>query len=164
MGKDTITTMNVFKTLNSTIEKSAYTIKIANIDASAYHWGSEKQIACYLDEVENFLYDKENFDKNMILHAIELVKSNTRIQDLKFYSIPENNEMLLLATTNVRKFKETDPFSRKISIEFKKHKFVFSIIEVLEEEKKQKDFAIPSNWKLEEKLQRRFSLMNNYAF
>lgn len=156
--------MNVFKTLNSTIEKSAYTIKIANIDACGNHWGSEKQIASALDDIENYRLDKENFDKNMLLFAIAVKNSNPRITKLQFYTIPEEDKLIFLATTDVRKFHDAPLFSREISISFKREKFSFALIEVLEEEKKQEGFAIPPNWKPEERMQKRFGIMANYAF
>jgi hypothetical protein len=155
----------IFKTVNSKIEKTAYDIDIKNIDLANGHWGSEKKIAAYLDIVENFLYEKDSFDRNMVLHALKLMKENRRIKDLAFYTIPEENKLILLATTEVNKFKEFDTFSREMTIAFKKDKFTFSIVELLYKEAdeiKAGTKKLPENWRLEERMTDRINKLKHY--
>lgn len=156
----------IFKTVNSKLEKTAYTTEIKNINLATYHWGSEKNIQSYLDEVENFLYNKETFNKNIILHAIKLMKGNHRVLDAKFYRIPEENKLILLTTTAVQKFKEVETFAREMNIQFKREKFSFAIVELLEkeaEEIKAGTKTIPANWVLDEPLTSRLDKMKHYA-
>ena len=155
----------IFKTVNSKIKKTAYDIDIKNIDLANGHWGSEKKIAAYLDIVENFLYEKDSFDRNMVLHALKLMKENRRIKDLAFYTIPEENKLILLATTEVNKFKEFDTFSREMTIAFKKDKFTFSIVELLYKEAdeiKAGTKKLPENWRLEERMTDRINKLKHY--
>jgi len=156
----------IFKTINSRIEKSSYDAEIKNIDLAPQHWGSEKKIFNYLDTVENFTYDKETLNKNLVLHALHLLKDNLRIKDMKFYRIPEENRVILFVVSNIGKFKEFEMFSREMSINFKKDKFAFSIIEVLKEENeliKKGEKTIPANWVLDETLTDRFNKLKEYA-
>src|SRR5580698_5516867 len=103
----------IFKTVNSSINKTTYEINIKNIDLAAHHWGSEKHIAAYLDEVETLYLNKETFDKKIVLHAISLMKANHRVLDVKFYRIPEENKLILLTTSAVGKMKDFEMFSRE---------------------------------------------------
>lgn len=156
----------IFKTVNATIEKGSYDIIIKNIDLASHHWGNEKRIAEYLDVVENLLFDKDTFNRQIVLHAIKLAKANHRVMDVKFYRIPEENRLILLATTAVPKFKEFDTFSREMTINFKKEKFAFSIIELLDkeaEEIKKGEKAVPANWQFDEQLTDRFNKLKEYA-
>lgn len=156
----------IFKTINSKIEKHAYDIVIKNIDLASHHWGNEKRIADYLDTVETLFLEKDTFNRKIVLHAIKLMKENHRIMDVKFYRIPEENRLILLATTAVPKFKEFETFSREMSIYFKKQPFAFSIIELLDneaEEIKKGEKALPGNWQLDEQLTDRFNKLKEYA-
>jgi ubiquinone/menaquinone biosynthesis C-methylase UbiE len=156
----------IFKTINAKIEKGSYDIVIKNIDLASHHWGNEKKIAEYLDMVENLLFEKDTFDRKIVLHAIRLMKENHRVLDVKFYRIPEENKLILLATTAVHAFKPFDTFSREMSITFKKEKFSFAIIELLEkeaEEIKKGDKVIPDSWQFEERLTDRFNKLKDYA-
>lgn len=156
----------IFKTVNSTLEKTAYNIDIKNIDLAPEHWGSEKQIFSFLDEIENFMYNKETFDKNLILHSIKLLKNNIRVEDAKFYRIPEENKLILAVFTAVSNFKNFDSFSREMSISFKREKFSFSIIEIIKEETKKiktGELIIPETWKLDEKLTDRMIKLKEYV-
>jgi len=156
----------IFKTVNTKLEKTSYEIDIKNIDLASHHWGSEKRIFEYLDQVENFLFEKDTFNKKIVLHAIKLMKDNHRILDIKFYRIPEENRLILLATTAVHAFKPFETFSREMSITFKKEKFAFAIIELLEKEAediKNGEKAIPANWQLDEQLTDRFNKLKEYA-
>ena len=157
----------IFKTVNQTINKTAYDINIKNIDLAAYHWGSERHIADYLDQIENMLPDKDNFNKNIVLHAIKLLKENHRVLDMKFYRVPDENKLILLTTTDVGKFKDPETFTREMSITFKHDKFSFSVIEILKkegEEIKAGTKAIPANWVLDEALTSRWAKLKEYAF
>jgi hypothetical protein len=156
----------IFKTVNAKIEKHAYDIVIKNIDLASHHWGNEKRIYEYLDTIETLLLEKETFNRKIVLHAIKLKKDNHRILDVKFYRIPEENRLILLATTAVPKFKEFDTFSREMGIYFKREPFAFSIIELLDkeaEEIKKGEKAIPTNWQLDEQLTDRFNKLKEYA-
>lgn len=155
----------IFKTVNATINKTAYDIDIKNIDLSSGHWGSEKQIAAYLDPIETFLYNKETFDKNLMLHTAKIVKENRRISSIAFYRIPEENKLIMLATTEVARFKDFGTFSREMTINFKKEKFVFSIVELLykeAEEVKAGTKKLPETWQLDEALTSRFTKLKDY--
>ena len=157
----------IFKTVNSKLEKTSYDIEIKNIDLATGHWGSEKRMQEFLDIVENFTYDKETLDKNIVLHALKLLKANIRIKDVKFYRIPEENKIILMAVTHVGKFKDFPTFSREMSITFKKDKFAFSIVEVLDEEfelVKKGEKTIPENWKFDEHLTDRINKLKHYQF
>jgi hypothetical protein len=156
----------IFKTVNSTINKTAYDINIKNIDLASHHWGSERHIAAYLDEVETLWLNKETFNKAIVLHAIGLMKANHRVQDVKFYRIPEENKLILLATSAVGKMKDFETFSREMGITLKKEKFAFSVIEILEkeaEEIKAGTKTVPANWVFEEKLTDKVNKLKSYA-
>lgn len=157
----------IFKTLNSKIEKPSYEINIKNIDLAGEHWGSENKIITFLDTIENFTFDKDTFNKNIILHSLKLLKNNVRINDVKFYRIPEENKIILLAITDVKKMKDFELFSREMTISLKKEKFVFSIVEVLDEEYdliKKGEKSIPDAWKLDEQLTNKFAKLKHYQF
>ena len=156
----------IFKTVNAKLEKTSYDIEIKNIDLAPGHWGSEKKIYDNLDNIENYTYDKGSMDKNLVLHALKLLKMNLRVKDMKFYRIPEENKIILLAVTMVPKFKEFEPFSREMAITFKKEKFAFAIVEILMEEYeliKKGEKTIPANWKVDEALTDRFNKLKEYA-
>lgn len=155
----------IFKTVNAKIEKRAYDIELKNIDLASGHWGSEKKMADYLDTIENFTYDKEAMNKNLVLHALKLMKENYRIKDMKFYRIPEENKIILLAVTNVGKFKDFEMFSREMSITFKGEKFAFAIVELLVQEYElitKGEKTIPETWKLDDQLTDRFNKLKHY--
>ena len=155
----------IFKTVNTKIEKTAYEINIKNIDLATGHWGSEQKIAEYLDNIETFSYDKDSYNKNIILHALKLMKGNVRVKDIKFYRIPEENKLILLVISNVAKFKDFNIFSREMSITFKKDKLAFAIIEILNDEAEQikkGEKSIPENWKFDEQLTDRFNKLKHY--
>lgn len=159
--------MAIFKTVNHKIEKSSYDIDIKNIDLASGHWGSADKMASFLDVVENFTYDKDNMSKNIVLHALKLVDSNPRINTVMFYRIPDENKIILVAITDVGKFKDFDTFSREMSITFKKDKFAFSIVEVLNEEYKDiktGEKSFPETWKLDEQMTSRFNKLKHYQF
>lgn len=156
----------IFRTVNTKIEKPAYDINIKNIDLASGHWGSEKKMIDYLDSIEGLIYDKDSLNKNLVLHALELMKSNVRIKDMKFYRIPEENRVVLLAVSHVGKMKEFEMFTREMSIDFKRQRFAFSIIEILLEENeliKKGEKTIPANWQLDEQLTDRFAKLKYYA-
>jgi hypothetical protein len=156
----------IFKTVNSKIEKTAYDITIKNIDLSGGHWGSEKEIINYLDEIDSFSYDEATFTKNIILHALRLKKENFRIKNLEFYRIPEENKLIILATTMVARMKEVPPFEREFNIQLKRNsKLCFSIIELLEIDRKdlEKDGkGVPANWIVDEYLTTRYGRLKEY--
>lgn len=157
----------IFKTINNTISKSAYDINIKNIDLASEHWGSEKKMTDYLDTVENFTYEKETLNKNLVLHALKLYKDNIRIKDIKIYRIEEENKMILLVSSEIGKMKDFETFSREMSITFKKDKFAFSIIEILPhdvEQIKKGEKTIPANWKFDERLTGKLNVLKNYEF
>jgi|SRR5271170_4704653 len=156
----------IFKTVNANLDKASYNAEIKNIDLAPGHWGNEKKMFDYLDSVETFSYDKESFNKNIVLHALKLMKDNVRVKDVVFYRIPEENKLILMAVTDVAKFKDFDLFSREMSITFKREKFVFSIIEILDDENaliKKGEKKIPENWVLDEILTNRFSKLKYYV-
>jgi len=155
--------MSVFKTVNVEIEKRAYTLKIQNIDLAGDHWGSEKDIVSYLDEVESFTYNKDTFDKSILKHVLALKKYTPRATAIKFFRIPEENKLLVLVSTKVPRFKKVELLSREMSISFSDSKITFAIIELLEEEEKEmkdKKMTLPANWVADDYLNDRFVLMS----
>lgn len=158
--------MIIFHSVNKKIEKPSYDIEIKNINISGEHWGSEKSIVSFLEEIEGMLYDKENFQKNMVLHTLSLY-NNPRTQNLVFYTIPEENKIILLSTNQMRAFKEDEFLSREISIVFKKQKFAFSIIEIVEKEEKEITEGkkiIPTAWVFDEYMNKRINKLKHYNF
>jgi hypothetical protein len=158
--------MNIFRSVNNKIEKPAYDISIKNINISGEHWGSEKMIISFLEEIEGMLYNKEDFQKNMVLHTLYLY-NNPRTKNLVFYTIPEENKVILLSTNEIRAFKEDEFLSREISIVFKKQKFAFSIIEIIEKEEKEiteGKKTIPTNWVFDEYMNARINKLKHYNF
>jgi hypothetical protein len=160
--------MIVFKTLNSTIEKYAYNLSINNIAVSSDHWGSEKNIAGFFDEIENILNerDQNSFNKKILLHALELKKYSPRVIDMTFYRIPEQNKIIILSITDIKKFQDIEPFKREINMSFKfGGKFQLSVIEVLETEQKEmkeKNISVPSDWEYDDYLNDRFQKLKEY--
>lgn len=155
----------IFKTINAKLEKSSYNAEIKNIDLASGHWGSEKKVFEYLDEIETFSYDKSSFDKKLVLHALKLLKENPRISDMKFYRVPEENRIILLCSTKVTKFKDVDIFQREMAIALKRDKLSFSIIEILPEESEQLkkgEKTIPESWKLDEQMTDRLNKLKHY--
>jgi|ERR1019366_562709 hypothetical protein len=158
--------MIIFKTADVKIEKPAYDITVKNVNISGEHWGSEKFIVSFLEEIEGMLYNKEDFQKNMVLHTLSLY-NNPRTTNLVFYTIPEENKTILLSTNQIKNFKDVDFLSREISIVFKKQKFAFSIIEILEKEEKEINEgkkAIPVNWIFDEYMNKRINKLKHYQF
>jgi len=157
--------MSIFRTINTSIEKPAYNITIANMDCSTDHWGNEKQIFDGLSSTELFFYDQENLNKNWVLLALKIIKANPRIKDLKFYRIKEENKLILLAISEVPKFKEVELFKREMLIDFKKIGSKFSIIEVLSkeiEDWQKEGKTVHENWVLDEYLTDRFNKLKGY--
>jgi hypothetical protein len=154
--------MSVFKTINLTIEKKAYILKIQNIDLAGDHWGSEKDIVSYLDDVEAFTFDKPNFDRAILKHVLALKKYTPRATAIKFFRIPEENKLIVLVYTKVPRFKKVDILSREMSISFSDSGITFAVVELLEEEEKEmkeKKIALPANWQPDEYLNDRFNMM-----
>lgn len=157
----------IFHTVNSKLEKTSYNIEIKNIDMAPEHWGSEKEIYNFLDEVETLTYDKDNFDKKIVLHAIKLLNNNIRIKAVKFYRVQEENKLILLATTFVGKLNDVAAFGRTMTLTMKKAPFVFEIVEVLLdrlEKLDEKEQVVPANWVLDEKLTNRLEKLKAYSF
>lgn len=151
----------IFKTLNNKIEKSSSIITFANIDLSSGHWGSEKEMLNFLDNIETLSYNKDSLNKNLVLQALKLKKANHRIEEMKFYRIPEENKIILLVVSDIGKMHNFEVFSREMNISLKRDKFSFSIVEVLKEEFK--DIQIPEKWKLDEPLTDRFAKLKDYV-
>lgn len=155
----------IFRTIqNFKIEKSGYDIFINNMDVAAYHWGSEKTIAKFLEEIETLSFEKEKFEKNLLKHCLS-VMYNERVEDVKFYRIADENKVILLASTKVKKFKDFPLFSREISMKLKKTNFSFSIIELPEEDVrkiKEENVQLPENWQFDEKLTEKFNMFKSF--
>jgi acyl-CoA synthetase (AMP-forming)/AMP-acid ligase II len=157
--------MSVFKTNNFNVEKTYYTLAAKNIEISSDHWGSEKYITAFFDEVENFLYHPDDFNKKIISHSLNLLKSNRRIKEAAFYRIPDKNQLILAVITEVRKLHDFETFSREITAFYKKNKFSFSIVEIVEEDDKLiKDGKqkIPSDWIFDEKMTDKLDTLKDY--
>ena len=155
----------IFKTVNATIEKKAYNVYIKNIDLAMGHWWGEKEIVNFFDEIETLLHNEDDFQKNFTMLVCDLVKYNRRIEDLKFFDVPEENRVVVCAFTKVKKFKEFDTFSREMSGFFKHQKKTFSIVEIIFEEweeikKGEKKF--PENWKPNEYMQSKFDKLKDF--
>jgi hypothetical protein len=158
--------MSVFKTNNFEIEKTHYKLVVKNIEISKDHWRSDKYILSFFDEIENLLYHPDEFNKKIITHSINLLKSNPRIKDAAFYRIPDKNTLILATITEVRKLHEFEPFSREMTTAYKKGNFSFSIIEIVEADDeliKKGELKLPEAWVFEEKLTDKLNLLRNYA-
>jgi len=157
----------IFKTVNHKVEKPSYNINIANIDMAGGHWNSEKYICDFFDAIENFLYEPESLDRNLILHSLKLLKDNKRIDDMKFYRLPAENKLILLVSTDTLKFKEVPVFEREMSISFKRDKFIFSIVELIGDDcklLKDKEKSIPISWEFDEKLTGKLNKLKHIQF
>jgi hypothetical protein len=147
--------MHVFRTLNSTIEKPDYTITFKNLDFTSDHWGGEKEIEKSLSQIQYYLNELDDFNKNIILHTLDIFENNYRLVKGAFYK-DENDRLILFVVSDLRKFADKAEGFREIDITFKKHKFSFAIIEALEkdvkEAEKEKKTLIPATWKLDEVL------------
>lgn len=154
----------IFKPLTTTIEKNAYTISIQNMDVSSGHWGNEKDIAGFLEEVEMLYYDRESFEKNLIKHCTAILKYNIRTEDIAFYR--DGRNIVLLTIVDRRSFGEIEFLSRKLEINLKKEGFIFSIIELLKpenEEVKAGTKKLPETWVLDEELNRKLNRYRNFV-
>jgi hypothetical protein len=156
--------MSVFRTLNTKIEKSAYDITIQNLDVSSNHWGNEKDIIPFLEEIELLSYDRETFNKKLIRHCLGILEYNLRTEDMFFYKNGRN--IVLLTIVDRRSFGDVEFLSRKLEINLKKQGFSFSMIELLKpeyEEVKKGTKALPETWILDEDLNKYLSKMKNFV-
>jgi hypothetical protein len=158
--------MSVFKTNNFEIEKTHWKLSVKNIEISNDHWKNEKHIMSFFDEIENLLYHPDEFNKKIITHSIKLLKSTPRIKEAAFYRIPDKNQLILAAVTEVRKLHEFEPFSREMTTIYKKGNFCFSIVEIVEADDnliKKGELKIPETWVFDEKLTDKLNLLRDYA-
>jgi len=156
--------MSIFKPLNSKIEKSSYDITLQNLHVANDHWGNEKNIVPFLEEIEILSYDRENFDRALVKHCVSILDYNLRTQDMMFYR--QGRNIILLTISDRRSFSEDEFLSRKLEINLKKQGFSFSVIELLKpeyEEVKAGTKALPEAWVLDEDLNRRLSRMKNFV-
>jgi hypothetical protein len=156
--------MSIFKPLNSKIEKSSYDITLQNLHVANDHWGNEKNIVPFLEEIEILSYDRENFDRALVKHCVSILDYNLRTQDMMFYR--QGRNIILLTISDRRSFSEDEFLSRKLEINLKKQGFVFSVIELLKpeyEEVKAGTKTLPEAWVLDEDLNRRLSRMKNFV-
>src|SRR5271165_5660723 len=140
--------MAVFKSLNSKIEKPSYDITIQNIDASNDHWGNEKDIVHFLEEIEAISYDRENMDRSLVKHSLAILQYNIRTDDMMFYRSGRN--IVLLTIADRRSFGEVEFLSRKLEINLKKQGLIFTVIELLKpeyEDVKNGIKMLPEAWK-----------------
>lgn len=147
--------MSVFTTANFEIEKKYYKLSVKNIEISSDHWKNEKFIIAFFDEIENLLYKPEEFDKKIISHSLNLLKSNRRIKEAAFYRIQDKNQLILAVITEVKKLHNFEIFSREITTTYKRGNFSFSIIEIVEEDDnliKKSEKKIPETWVFDEKM------------
>lgn len=155
----------IFRTVNDTYEKPSYKIEIKNIDMAGWHWSSEKEMYSWFDEIENFLHDKDTFNKQLVLHILALLKAFHRIKDIKIYRIPAENKIILLVMSEVGKFKSPELFTREMSIVFKREKFALSIIEIVKQEFeawKKAEGKVPEGWELDEKMTDKIKMLKEY--
>jgi len=156
--------MSVFRPLNSKIEKSSYDITIQNLHVAAGHWGNEKDIVPFLEEIETLSYDREDFNKNLVKHCLAVLQYNVRTEDMFYYK--EGRNIILLTVADRRSFGEVEFLSRKLEINLKRQGFSVSIIELLKpeyEEVKAGTKALPETWVLDEELNRRLNRMKNFV-
>src|SRR5258708_18246012 len=111
----------IFKTANSTIEKSSYTINIENFDYAFHHWGSEKDMISLLEEVNNSLYE-ENFEQSAMKLALAIKKNNRRIEDIKFFRSPKEDKLIFLVISDIPNFKNFVLLSKEYSLYNKRNK------------------------------------------
>jgi hypothetical protein len=157
--------MSVFTTSNFETEKTYYKLSVKNIEVSPDHWKSEKYIISFFDEIENLLYHPDEFNKKIITHSLNLLKTNRRITEAAFYRIPDKNQLILAVITEVRKLHDFETFSREMTTAYKKGNFSFSIIEIVEEDDKlikNGEKKIPEAWIFDEKLTDKLNTLKDY--
>lgn len=161
--------MNVFRCLNSKVEKPSFTIDIKNIDVCAGHWNSEKEIVEFLTEIENLSYEMETIDRNIVKMILDILLNFSKIEDVKFFRIPAENKLICFVVSDMRKFrKEEDLFAREFGIALKRNSnFAFSVVDMVKEDYKEviKGTKIfPNNWELDEKMTNKLAKMRGASF
>lgn len=158
--------MALFKTINTTIDKENFTIKIANFDISGSHWHSEKLIASVLAKFEEATYDDHDFNNDLLNLARETAKLNHRITRSTFYSIKDSpNHLILAHIVKMPNFADLkrQPFDREARIDIKKKNRSLSIIDIPEETQElieRKKILLPETWVYETELN---NLLDIYA-
>ena len=156
----------IFRTINSKIEKPSYTINIQNMDIAQGHWGAEKYMVQFLDEIETMSYDKENFEKNLIKHCLTISRYNLRTEGMTFYNT--NNGLVLLVISDRRNFDHSIPWiDRRMEIDLKKQGIKFTVVEMLKSEQKNLreggEARLPANWVVNEEMNNRLELFKKFV-
>jgi hypothetical protein len=150
----------IFKTVNSTIEKPSYTITIQNIDLAQGHWGSEKHIVQFLDEIETLYYDRENFQRNLIRHCMGILEYNIRVEEMRFYNTETG--LVLVCVSDRRNFDEKVAWlDRRMEINLKRENFTFSIVEMLKKEVE--GSQVPETWIENVEMNERINRLKNFV-
>lgn len=153
----------IFKPLNATVEKKAYTVRIQNMDVANGHWGTEKSIVSWLEEIDGLSYDRERFSRNLVKHSLDILNYNIRVDDMTFYSC--KNQIILLEVADRRSFIDVDFLSRKIEIELKNQNLTFSVVEILKPEQKELlegKKILPKEWIIDNELNDLLGKLKNF--
>jgi hypothetical protein len=160
--------MALFKTINTTIDKPAYSIKIANFDISSAHWASENLIASTLAEFENATHDFNDFDEEVIKLALRIKKLNHRIIRSTFYTIKDEPNLTILA--HIVKIPTFDikrgAFEREARIDIKgknKSLLVIDIPEDIQDLIERKRITMPEAWIYNEGLNNTLDIYSELA-
>lgn len=157
----------IYRTLDSTTDRPSYTVVIRNIDASAQHWGSEKSIIGFFDEAENLFYDRDRFDDGIVQLGLSIAGQMPRVRELTFYTDETVTGVTMFVTTQVRKMKQPEHFTREISATYKRHGYQLRIIEMTETEEKERVDAglppVPTTWTPHVAYNERFANMRAFA-
>lgn len=150
----------IFRTANQKIEKPSYTITIENIDFASGHWGAEKYIIEFLDHIETLYYGKETFRRNLIRHCMSILEYNLRVEDMRFYDTEQG--LALVVVSDRRNFDEKVSWlTRKMEINLKRERFVFSIFEMLKTEVETS--KVPETWKENTEMNNRINKLRNFV-
>jgi hypothetical protein len=161
--------MAIFKLINETFMTSSLKIEAKNMEVSWDHFKDFKNICKYGKQLEEAFYktNKENFyQEELVSWAINISKNNPRIVDTTFFNTKDTNNIILLLTTDVPSFHNIELFDRKIDINMntdsKIYNFVISIIEINNDEIKNKDLIFPPEWIKDEKLTTKLNNMKYF--
>lgn len=154
----------IFKTFNHSSNLNNKEIDIKDINYSTGHWHSEKVVLSYIDKLEEFAYDKENLNTNIVRFCVDFMKQNFRISSILCFNQEEKN--ILCCISDVKNITESELFSRKIDINIPRQNFSFSLVEISNKEFekiKNKELNFPEDWKLNEKLTKKIDLMKSFV-
>lgn len=131
----------IFKLINEKVTDNVLELTIENLEVSADHWHSVKnilKIASALEEISRLDFTSNAFEIATMDFLLNLVKTNRRIKQIKCLRYNgSNNEFLILLESEIPTFKPENFFKRSINYYFKKQNKTFLILDLTSEEFKQ---------------------------